>query len=447
MEDHKILFFVIYILCLLFNLSNGSNGEDKFIEKEITLSNSAQITLSIGNQKNKPFFISLFSPFIITFPAESGNNNRYNKTSGKYISKNIKSKIIGPSSKVVYFNFDIGKEIIKLNENVNDTVFDIGVIEGDNIQAPNYIAGIVGLIRGVENIDNFTSDYLFLEQLVNKKMISKKIVYISNYYKKNALLDKAKLMIGKFPEKVDEKNITKKDLPFCPFDNKNSTNFYDCQISGFYIDDKSGNKSNSTYIQINSSYHIIGRFEEGDLKESYFPIKLFEDFKKILVDQKGCIDKEFKIICNNSELVKNLTISLVINNYKFILNPITTWGEDGTLMLIFNRDDDLGIIMSKLLGNFHRIYDSEDNKTYFIPVDNNIIKITKEKENEKPRNTIIIISIVGGIILILVILIIISYAVLRKNKSELDIDVNKISFQDENKHEENDDNLLLENDD
>jgi hypothetical protein len=117
-------------------------------------------------------------------------------------------------------------------------------------------------------------------------------------------------------------------------------------------------------------------------------------------------------------------------------------------MLTFNRDDDLGIIMSKLLGNYHRIYDSEDNKTYFIPVDNNIIKITKEKENQGiSKNTIIIISIVGGIVVILVILIIISYSVLKKSRSELDININKISFQGENKNEENDDNLLLENDD
>jgi hypothetical protein len=385
----KFLFFSIYLFCLFFNLTNE---EDKFIEYTITLNSSAFININIGGQENKPFLISLSSPTIIAFPPVENNTNKYNKELGSFKSSNITSQIVDPNTQDVNLKFNIGQEKIKINKIENS--FNIGIIEDTEFQFSPEIAGYFGLSRGSENIENFNSDKLFLDQLIKKNLISQKIIYISNYYKNNRLLNNSKLMIGKFPEEINGEEVYKENLAFCSFEETNSSNFYDCSISKFFIDDY--------VIELDDSDYIIGRFEEGDLRPNSFPKKLYENFANYFNEIEGCKAENYSIKCTNLEYTQNVSISIVMNDYKFILTPASAWENDGTLSFIFNRDDDICVLTSKFLGNYHRIYDVENNEVFFDLVDDNIIDIfVRDPEVSKTFMVIVIILTVVSIIIII----------------------------------------------
>lgn len=371
----SIIVFAIHIFCLLLILSKG---QDKFIEKKITIDdNNIYINISVGEWGNKPFLISLYSPMILVFPANDNNTTRYNNTLGNDTSKNNISHILGPTNE--YFNFIVKDGINIIFDENTEGNFNIGIIEGTNSNLNNNteLFGLFGLMRNFSNINNITISNFFLKQLKEQNLASNQIIYISNYYKNNKLLKEAKLMIGKFPEKFDNEIKKKEDLPFCYiYNNVSSINYFDCQISDIYIDEKIDNKEKSSSIQIDS-YPLIGRFVEGDLQPIHLPEKLYDDFTKFFVNEKGCQNiNNSQIVCNN---IDNLNISIVMNKFKFILNKKTAWtdnGDNSTLNFVFDRNDNITILTSNFLGNFHRIYDNEKKKIYFVPVDNNIIKVT-----------------------------------------------------------------------
>ena len=442
------LLFIFTIIILLINLNIIDGEEQKYIEQKITLEkDNAYITVSIGGQENKNFYISLFSPIILTFPELKDNNNRYNKTEGNFTSKNISSQIIGQTTNTSFFDFVIGEEIFNLSENIKDVYLDVGVIHKTNFTPNNNISGVFGLIRDSDGIENLTNEYVFMNQLLKKNIISKKIFYISNYYNKSGLMNEAKLIIGKFPENFNEEN--KEALPSCEFDETYSKNYYDCKISGISI------KKNDLNIMIyeeNTKTILIGRFEEFSLQHSSLPKQLFDGFYSYFCDLEKCLNESYTINCaNNLELINRINITIVINDYEFILNPKNLW-ENGKLNLIFDRDGNLTIFASELIGNYHRIYDIEEKKIYFSAVDDNIInkndnndyhpEENKKKDDDKTSIWLIIICVGFGVLILFIIILIIIICILKKKDNELNKKIKSISFVDGSSKDYSDENFL-----
>ena len=231
-------------------------------------------------------------------------------------------------------------------------------------------------------------------------------------------------MIGKIPKKFEEKL---QKLPFCSFDETKSKNYYDCMISSIIFEDSLVNdKENRTYKIENK---IIGRLEEGNIQETVLPLSLFEDFKQYFVDQKNCSLEGYDINCSNQKnVLNNVTVSFIINNYTFKLNNRSTWNNNGRLFFTFNDDDKI-LLMSSFLGNYHRIYDVDNKKVYFSEVEKNI-----SKNNEDNLKTLYIIIIVAGAILLIIFVTVIVIIIITKRKvDDLHNKINSISFAGQDK--------------
>ena len=83
------------------------------------------------------------------------------------------------------------------------------------------------------DIQNLKDNNIFLNQLIEKQLISKKIFYIEPYFKGNKILSESNIIIGKFPDKFDKK------LPFCIL--KENSKYYDCPISNVSLEIKDNN--------------------------------------------------------------------------------------------------------------------------------------------------------------------------------------------------------------
>ena len=345
--DTNSKFYYLFILFYLFSFLflTSYQEEQKYIEHEINIEdNNPCISLTIGGQENKNFYISLFMPLIITFEKDGGDFSeyRYDPNEGEFKSKNI-------TKRVPFFNgkdigFTIGEENLIINNN-NQSI-SIGTTK--EINPPQKIAGVYGLIRGFEGVEDLDTNYVYLNQLKNLNLISKKIFYIAPYYKNNELLQKSKIMIGKIPTEFDKKL---KELPFCSFNESKSKNYYDCIISSITFEDTSNNDKDKKAYNIQKK--IIGRFEEGNIQETHLPISFLEDFKKYFVEEKNCSFENNEINCSNQkDVLKNVNVSLIINNYKFILNNKSTWNSNGALFFKFTQDENMALLMSSFLGNY-----------------------------------------------------------------------------------------------
>ena len=167
---------------------------------------------------------------------------------------------------------------------------------------------------------------------------------------------------------------------------------------------------------------IIAVFEERSIQPIYLPKSLYKKFKDYF-NNKNCSCDEKKIVCDTS-IKESINISLVINNYKFILNPEYVW-NNGQLNFVFNRKDNIVILSSGFTGYYHRIYDNYNQKIYFSDENGNIISLRNKKNNDIIYWAIYL-SASGLILIISIIIIIIG---IKKWKRNLEEEVNSISFQ------------------
>ena len=432
---------ILTLLIVSFLINNSYEEEEKFIEQKIFIENQNPfINITIGDQKNKKFLISLLSPFIITYPNE-GKDFRYNKTSKSFKNKTINSNVIisGKST-----NISIGEEnFIFNNTNVINLDFGISTQSESTIDSS---AGVYGLMRDVNGFKNLNENHTFLNQLLNKKLISKKIFSIGAYYnQKGELLNESNLILGKFPEQYKDD----KKLFSCPLINdSNSNNFFDCKISSISFENITNNQNDDdddgiNEIESNETMKIIGRFAEEGIKPIILPSWIFEKFKEYFIDQKKCKFYLNIIDCKgNPDVIKNINISIIINNYKFTFNSKSVW-NNGILNFICDNSNGSTIILSgAFLGNFYRIYDVDNKKIYFSDINNLISRYIRYYYDEK-RETIIWVIIICSSAILLTICIVIVLLLSKGRGKDLEENVKKVSFRDtKNEEDKDEDNLL-----
>ena len=406
MKKYSQSYFYLFLFDLLFILVGLSYANS--IEKEIIIEgNNPFVKMKIGNQKDKKLLISFSSPSIITFPKVKDSS---------FVPKNGTGKIKFKSKEL---KFKIEKGNFTLNDKMNNISISFGSMEEhpELTSEINGFDGILGLSKKEMN-DSFNKE-TFLSQLIAKKYISKKIVYIGLYYNNTGKLqEKSKIKIGEFPEEF--KDVNMHSIPL--IENKDGLG-YDCSISDLIIEDKlNQTKDNKTYN---------ARIEEGQLEPISIPKSLFEFFKNHF--SKKCTTENYNIICSNETIRNSTNIKFKIKDSNFQLGSI--W--DGKKLNLKFIDGNTIILTSEFTGNYHRIYDGNENKIFFSDF--------RGYSSKKKSNDILKIALIAGgaLLIIAIIVIFIVVCVQRAKGKNLKDKVNTISFKADTKEEEDDEESLL----
>mgnify|MGYP002626097326 CR=1 FL=1 len=384
----KIYNLIINLLFLSYSLIEVICEEDKYIEKTIYIEDGYPfIKLNISGQGEKKFYLSLLFPTIVAYPNNGSQDYRFNSAINETFNDINISLSVKDSRSNFSYDLEVGEAPISLNN--NDIVFNISVLKNHNLDGQ--FAGIFGLNRGVDG-NKFDT---LIEQLFNKKLISKKLFYIGPYYQEEELKKESKLVIGKIPDSIKKY--------FDSFSNCSLvSNSYKCNISEFSFG-KPNKKPNSNKRPFSKDIYI--NFVEGKIDKTILPVSLIEYFLTNINRSKK--KNNCNIDGNTINCPKNIeNVSFLINKQEFKLSSI--W-ENKTLYFNSNINNDT-IIMGSELGNFHRIYDIGENRIYFLDKDSFDKAVSEEKEN-KIWVFIIIIST-----LLLLLCIIIIYRLMRKNK-------------------------------
>ena len=342
----------------------------------------------------------------------------------------------------------ISNEIFLINDNLNLNL-TFGAIAKEDFKCPETSAGVCGLIRGTNGFKNLEDKYLLINQLYDLKIISKKLFYISPYYKDNTLLSESKIIIGSYPE---EFNLN--GLPYCDLDDTYSSNYFDCRLNGIIIEDS--DSTITRHISIKDK-HYIARFEEGSIQANNLPDYLYPVFEDIFINKKGCklVDNFFD--CSEvPDAMQNFTLSYVFGKYKYVFNTASLWVNNKFFFKFPNDKNNTILVFSTFSGNYHRIYSMDDKKIYFSGYNNQIVEIN-EKNNTDVNNSDnnkkdgqtdsaynedsvktwkIITSVVIVVLVIVIIIFVIILVTKRKHKKDLQ-DIAKISFKNDNDKKEN----------
>ena len=165
---------IFYLLYFLINLSYEK--EIKYIKEEIYIDEDKNPYIKILNGGSTyKFLISLSSPILFTYKNDNNNINDNNKN--PYLYTSIYNET---------FSYLIKEGMFLLNHKFN---YGYLINESNSNLPHNY--GLLGLGRGKLGVNkDFDNSNRFLQQLLNKNLISKEIIYIFPYYKNNILLDK-----------------------------------------------------------------------------------------------------------------------------------------------------------------------------------------------------------------------------------------------------------------
>ena len=420
-------YFQIYLIVSVFILSLET--EENYIDGKIYINNKSYINniyphikVSIGKKANERLLISLFSPIIISF-----SNNEKEQINETEIIDN-KYKIWNPLNYLndEFLEFNISKDNFKLNGK-NEINLDYGVMNFST-DINEEVDGLCGLLPWSKGFENFNEKNIFLNQLYAQKVISKKIIYISPYYKDEKLLNEAQLMIGKIPDEFEKK---KNKMPNCSIVNLNELGYFDCNISGIIFEDKEKTKKENKYM-LNDTERTIGIFIESSIQPISLPNTIFHYFEEYFITNKQCHLINNKINCNNKpDVINNTNISFILNDYKFTLNSKAFWNNNGELNIEFQRNDNFGILTSLFTINYHRIYDFEEKKIFF--------EIDNKKDEEKSDTTIWIVIVIILFMLLFISIFLVILLSRTKDKKDLDEKIRNISFTDEIRESKNSD--------
>ena len=188
---------IFYLLYFLINLSYEK--EIKYIKEEIYIDEDKNPYIKILNGGSiSKFLISLSSPILFTYKNDNNNINNINN-----INDNNENPYIYTSIYNEAFSYLIKEGIFLLNHKFN---YGYLINESNSNLPSNY--GLLGLGRGKLGVNkDFDNSNRFLQQLLNKNLISKEIIYIGPYYKNNILLEKSNILIGKIDDLIDKKKI------------------------------------------------------------------------------------------------------------------------------------------------------------------------------------------------------------------------------------------------
>ena len=204
-----MLTYLIYLFTLFL-----SGKADNSIEFKIGITQDGYptISLDIGNVKSKKLLLSLYSPMIIAFPYYNLPDHYDKENSPTYKPLGINAQFPNINAAQPDYKVMISEEHFTINNNLN-LELKFGAIINENFKCPNTSAGVAGLIRNTDGLENLENTYLFINQLYDQNKISQKLFYIAPYYKDTKLLSESKLIIGSYPQ---EFNLD--DLPYCNLD-------------------------------------------------------------------------------------------------------------------------------------------------------------------------------------------------------------------------------------
>ena len=287
--------------------------------------------------------------------------------------------------------------------------------------------GIIGLSRFDENMETSFINRLYTEKVIDNRMFSLK--FASN----NLHIPMGKMFIGKHYD-FNKKNSFSCDLLE---NNEESKYFWTCELKSF------GLVNNNYLISSNYSVNII--FDTG----TNFIFLPFEYIKEIEpnLNKVGCKVVEFKdennegnnfeafglinqyrLICSAYDLPK---IQFLLGNTSFIIpNHLAFYVEGGLaysyilFVLTKNKNENPYIFGSPFFMSYHTLFDNDNKKLEFYPLDPNYIV----KNDKNIFGKVILISAIISLWIILFYMIFYYIKIKKEEKNE---------YQSVNKHDIN----------
>ena len=419
-NNFKILYHIFFLLflsqqvfCLLefpieiinskisSKYSSYKESQKIFIEEGVTKINSNHLFLAnikIGSE-SQPFRLLLDTGSSITWIADINSqiegetkiSNRFDPSSSKtcIVLQEMFNIKYGTGERSGYYCIDTIKYLnnkqfrIKLGL-AKKALFDFE--EAD---------GIIGLSRFNENMETSFINRLYTEKIIDNRMFSLK--FASN----NLHIPMGKMFIGKHND-FNKKNAFSCDLLE---NDEDSKYFWTCQLKYFAL-------VNNNIQLISNNYTINIIFDTG----TNFIFLPFEYIKEIEPDlnKLGCrivefkeatkegnnfealgLAKEYRLICSSYDLPK---IQFKLGNTTFIIpNHLAFYNDRGLaysyilFVLTNNKGGNPYIFGSPFFMSFHTLFDNDNKKLEFYPLDPDYIV----KDNKK--------NIFGKVLLILAI--------------------------------------------
>ena len=225
----------------------------------------------------------------------------------------------------------------------------------------------IGLSRGV--VYNNTSieeefELDFISQLIRKGIVDKYYIYLSPIFNTDgSVMDSPYLEIGRFPAVFDTYG---KMSSYIPFNDKYPTKW---ATKLTYI--LFGTIS-STYIPENNKRNIEANviFSDSYRRDNYISNSYRNILDTIFVDQYKCEFFSYTYKCS-SDILTRLKLYFVFNGYAHLIsnNLIFHNGTDeGYLYANFEFTNNIDYISldSYIFGNYHKLFDKENNTIRFV---------------------------------------------------------------------------------
>lgn len=378
--------------------SESSSKKKIFIKEGVTVLNWHYLFLTnitIGSN-DQEFNLLLDTGSNILWVPEKGSsdkakiNNHYDPSASTTKNKTqyeFEIKYISGSCKGYYYVDDIkyidNKRFKMLFGVANTTVFDV-----------NNADGIIGL----SNYYPY-DEYSFIRSLKNFGVTDSKIFSIKFEGEIDVGMS-GKMYIGKHEDFSDKSTVT---ADLLEFENQEANMFWACEINGFSI------KQSSTELKSSRSYYMI--FDTGT-NIIVLPYDYLNDLEDNL-SKVGCSKyKEssgtYQLRC--SPMSNSLPdFTLKINGYTLTIpyNYCFYYDDDDGYFysIVLFEEDSYNIIGTPFFLAFHTLFDNEEKKLHFYPLDSNNIK--------KSNTSYITFIIVIMVIVLILLLVIIGYLIYR----------------------------------
>ena len=373
------------------------NSPKIFIENGVTKINSQNLFLAnikIGS-KSQVFRLILDTGSSLTWVADAENQiDNFPKEANLFDPKSSTSCIMIYQS----FNINYGtgscsgyyyKDKIKY---INNKEFELkfGVVKNAKFDFSE-ADGIIGLSR--TSHDKSTS---FIHMIYESKIIDSQS-FSFKFASNNLYLPMGKLFIGK------HEDFSKKDAFNCSLldDNFGDSYYWTCKLKSF------GLENNGERIVSSQSISII--FDTGT-NFIFLPYKYLNDMEKDL-NKVGCniakydeLDKEmsfdkfqnqYRLVCSSNDLPQFL---FVIGNTTFTLPSSLTFYINGnhaySYILFIKKGNDINpyIFGTPFFMSFHTLFNDEEKKLEFYPLDKKYI--INNEPNDNLKYAFIIISLI-----------------------------------------------------
>ena len=430
-----LFFFSQKINCLLefpieiikiksnFKYSSYKIIPKKLIEEGITKINSNHLFLAnikIGSQ-SKPFRLILDTGSSITWIADINTQTEgISKISNYFDPKSSSTCIILPEMFNIKYGTGecLGYYFIDTIKYLNNKQFKLKLgLAKKALFDFEEADGIIGLSRFFGNSDISFINRLYLEKIIDNRMFSLK--FASN----NLHIPMGKMFIGRH-EDFNKKNSFSCDL----LDNEGENKyFWTCELKSFNL------ANGKTLLSSNYSTNII--FDTGT-NFIFLPFEYIQEFESSLskidckvieyteknkegnnLNNMGIIN-EYRLVCSSHDLPQ---IQFVLGNTTFTIpNHLAFYFEGNfaySYILFVLADKKIGspyIFGSPFFMSFHTLFDNDNKKMEFYPLDPSYMVI----ESENILGKVLLIAAICSLWLILFAMIFYYIKIRKQEKNE-----------------------------